>query len=330
MNDLDYYLEKCGERMRVLNYADHTWVMYSSHLRRFFSYLKEMGVTELSAVTKDHVRGYQTYFHERLTPEGQPHAVATQNLALMAVKTFFRLMREEEYLASDPARDIPFAKQPQRLPASILTSKEARKVLEAPDLVTAMGYRDRAVLELLYSTGMRTSEVGALKLQDVDTNGGYARVNQGKGGKDRVVPLGRIASRYLENYIRSVRPLLVRKDPTNPYLFITLRGSRFGADVIWLMVKRCARKAGISRNIYPHTFRHTCATLMLKNNANIRHIQEMLGHASLDTTQIYVSVTIQDLKAVHRKCHPRERDHHAEHGHHAEHEQVREVEQGVE
>ncbi|HEY5040268.1 MAG TPA: tyrosine-type recombinase/integrase [bacterium] len=309
MNDLNFFREKCLERMRVLNYSGYTVGMYNSHLKRFFAFLTEGEVTELSAVNKEHVRDYQTHFYESLTPEGKPYGVATQNNALQSIKTFFRLMREEEYLVHDPARDIQFAKQPQRLPSSILTKQEVRKVLEAPDLKTAMGYRDRALLEVLYSTGMRTSEAGGLKLEDVDTFGGYARIIQGKGKKDRVVPLGRIACRYLENYIREVRPMLTRKNPSNPFVFITLRGDRFGQDVIWLSVKRYARKAKISRNIYPHTFRHTCATLMMRNNANIRHIQEMLGHASLDTTQIYTSVTIADLKAVHRKCHPREREH---------------------
>ena len=141
----------------------------------------------------------------------------------------------------------------------------------------------------------------------MDCQEGFLRVNSGKGGKDRVVPVGRIACRYLENYILAVRPSLLR-DPHNDHLFLSLKGNKLSKNMAWEIVKKHAQRAGIRKVVSPHTFRHTCATLMLRNKANIRHIQEMLGHSSLDSTQVYTSVSITDLKEVHSKCHPRERD----------------------
>jgi integrase/recombinase XerD len=157
---------------------------------------------------------------------------------------------------------------------------------------------------------VRRGELKNLLLQDVDYTDGLLRINSGKGNKDRVVPIGKIACRYLENYIKAVRPSFIRH-PYNNHLFLSLRGNRFSHNALTDMVKSYARKAKIKKNISPHTFRHTCATLMLRNKANVRHIQELLGHASLDTTQVYTSVSIADLKEVHSKCHPREKDNEA-------------------
>jgi integrase/recombinase XerD len=182
-----------------------------------------------------------------------------------------------------------------------------KKLLDAPNVHTVLGYRDRAVLELMYSTAMRRAEVEALKVEDVDFDGGFVRVNEGKGRKDRVVPLGKVAGKYLENYLKVIRPELV-KDPMERGLFLGQYGNPLTGDVIWRMVKQYARKAGLTKNVYPHSFRHTCATLMMKNKANIRHIQELLGHASLLSTQVYTAVSIVDLKEAHRKYHPRERE----------------------
>jgi integrase/recombinase XerD len=258
-------------------------------------------------VTKDAIRAYQTNLYEQTNHRGEPNGVASQNNAMKAVKCFFRFLGEQGYLVGDPAKDISYARAPKRLPRSILTQAEAKKVLHAPDTKTVLGYRDRTLLEVLYSTGIRKEEAINLQMQDVDYHEGFLRVNQGKGGKDRVVPVGRIACRYLENYVLAVRPSLIR-DLHNDHLFLSLKGNRLSKNMAWDIVKKHAERAKIKRVVSPHTFRHPCATLMLRNKANIRHIQEMLGHASLDSTQVYTSVSITDLKEVHGKCHPRERD----------------------
>jgi len=166
---------------------------------------------------------------------------------------------------------------------------------------------DRAIIEVFYSTGIRRNELINLEISDVDYHEGFVRINSGKGNKDRVVPIGKIACRYIENYVKGVRPMLV-KDPRDNHLFLTINGTKISENRVWQLVKTYSRKTKIKKNITTHTFRHTCATLMLKNKANIRHIQELLGHSSLDSTQVYTSVTITDLKEVHSKCHPREKD----------------------
>jgi len=299
--------EKYQRHLTVRNYAPGTIGGNLFYLNRFLSFLKERGIREISGVTKDVIQAYQTDLYERINRRGEPNSVASQNNALKAVKSFLRFLAREGYLIGDPARDISYARAPKKLPRSILTQTEAKKVLHAPDVKTVLGYRDRTLLEVLYSTGIRKEEAINLKVLEVDCRDGFLRVNSGKGGKDRVVPVGKIACRYLENYVLAVRPCLIR-EPRNDFLFLSLKGNKFSKNMLWDIVKKHAERAKIKKVVSPHTFRHTCATLMLRNKANIRHIPEMLGHASLDSTQVYTAVSITDLKEVHGKCHPRERD----------------------
>jgi len=307
MSDFDSFKEKYRKHLTVIHYAPETIKRYIYFLNRFFAWLEAQGVTEISAVTKDHVQDYQAHLYETINSRGEPNCVFHQNNNMKAVKAFFRFLKENDYLAHDPAREISYAKTPKRLPRSILSGSEAKKVIHAPNTKTALGYRDRTILEVLYSTGIRNQELINITLNDVDYTEGFIRINSGKGNKDRVVPIGKIACRYIENYVKAVRPMLV-KNPTNNHLFITIKGNTLAHTVPGQAIRRSNRKAKIKKNITPHTFRHTCATLMLKNKANIRHIQELLGHATLGSTQVYTSVTIMDLKEVHSKCHPREKD----------------------
>jgi integrase/recombinase XerD len=210
------------------------------------------------------------------------------------------------FIISNPAKDIQYAKVPQALPRSILSRSESRKIMNAPDTRSVIGYRDRTILEVLYSSGIRKSELRYLTLNDVDYHDGFLRV-MGKGSKERIVPIGRIACRYLENYVKSVRLALI-KDPYNKTLFLSSRGRRLNHNAVWVMVKKYGKKAKIKKNIFPHTFRHTCATAMLRNKADIRAIQELLGHSSLNSTHVYTRISITDLKEVHSRCHPREKD----------------------
>lgn len=305
--DLEHTKDKYREHLTVLGYAKSTINGHIFSLNRFFKYLMDQNVDKIAAVTKEMIRDYQTHLFEEINFKGDPNSVCTQNNKLKVVKAFFRFLAEYDYLAGDPAKDITYAREPQRLPRSILTPSEAKKLLHAPDTKTVLGYRDRTILEVLYSTGIRKEEVNNILLTDVDYKEGFIRINQGKGKKDRVVPIGKIACRYLENYIKAVRPSLIR-DPYNNHLFLSMKGNRLSKNIVWEIVKRYAKAAKLKKNISPHTLRHTCATLMLRNQANIRHIQELLGHASLDSTQVYTSVSITDLKEVHSRCHPREKD----------------------
>jgi integrase/recombinase XerD len=183
-----------------------------------------------------------------------------------------------------------------------------QKVLRAPDLSTHMGLRNRTILEVLYSTGMRSSELRNLKTEDINMSDGWITIRYGKGGKDRVVPIGKAAAHFLQLYLDKTRPVLAR-DKKHDICFVTQYGTApLSYESLNQIVQKTARAAGIRRIITPHALRHTCATLMLRGRADIRHIQELLGHSSLSSTQIYTRVEIGDLKKVHTKCHPREKD----------------------
>lgn len=301
------WLDKFHDHLKVKNYSPDTLKNYLFYLKHFFIYLRENGITDIASVTKETIRNYQIHLYEKLNRNGSPDTVPSQNVALRAIKSFFRFLTEEDYLVADPARGVSYAKEPKTLPRSILTPSEARKILHAPDTKTVLGYRDRAILEVLYSSGIRRKELSDLMLEDVDATEGFLRINEGKGKKDRIVPLGKIACRYLENYIKAVRPSLIRH-PYENHLFLSLSGGQLQRNDISIIARYYAEKAKVKKHVTTHTFRHTCATLMLRNKANIRHIQELLGHSSLNSTQIYTSVSIADLKEVHSKCHPREKD----------------------
>lgn len=301
-------VEDFRRHLAVKGWAKTTLENYERLLKRLMGFLAERGVEDTSQATKAMMGDFQQVEKERLSPKGLPLSVSTVNSSLLMAKNFFRYLREEGILWSDPSREVVLMKAPKTLPRSFLTSQEAKRMMEAPDLTTALGYRDRCILEVLYSTGIRKGELNNLKVSDLDLEEGFLRVNQGKGGKDRVVPLGRVACQYLKNYLEHVRPLYLRKEPNLPWLFLSKKGGRMSAMVARGVVRRSVQGAGVTKKVTPHTFRHTCATLMLKNRANIRHVQELLGHASLETTKIYTAVTVTDLKEIHRRCHPREKE----------------------
>lgn len=301
-------VEDFRRHLAVKGWAKTTLENYERLLKRLEGYLGSRGVEDTSQVTKPMMGDFQEAEKERLSPKGLPLAVHTINTNLLMAKNFFRYLREEGILWSDPSREVVLMKAPKMLPRSFLTSVEAKRMMEAPDTSTALGYRDRCILEVLYSTGIRRGELNNLKVNDLDLEGGFLRVNQGKGGKDRVVPLGRMACQYLKNYLEHVRPLYLRKDPSLLWLFLSRKGGRMSTQVARGVVDRYTAAAGIGKKVTPHTFRHTCATLMLKNRANIRHVQELLGHVSLETTKVYTAVTVTDLKEIHKRCHPREKE----------------------
>jgi len=293
--------------LKVRNLSERTIGAVSWKLGKFFEYLEGREIDHVDQITSKTVRDYQMSLFERLNRQGRPNSVAYQNGLLSSAKQFLQFCKDNDYIVSDPGSKVPYAKEPKRLPRGILTPSEARKILHAPDVQTVLGYRDRTILEVLYSSGIRKDELGKLTLNDVDYHDGFLRINEGKGKKDRIVPIGRIACRYLENYIKSVRPELIT-DPYNQRLFLTSRGKRFSKNVVWELIKKYGKKAKIRKNVHPHTFRHSCATAMLKNKADIRIIQELLGHASLTSTQVYTHLSITDLKDEHMRCHPREKD----------------------
>lgn len=306
-NNFTRLAHEFARSMKIRNLARRSIESSIWRLGKFFALLESLDIKHIDQITKEAVTAYQVELYERINSKGLPNTVAYQNGMLSSVKQFTRFLKERDYIVSDPARDVRYAKQPKQLPRSVLTRSEARKIIHAPDTKTVIGYRDRTILEVLYSSGIRKDELNSLTLSDVDYNDGFLRIIEGKGKKDRIVPIGRIACRYLENYIKSVRPELI-KDPYNNHLFLSLRGGRLSKNMVWEIVKKYAKKAKIRKNVHPHTFRHSCATLMLKNKADLRTIQKLLGHTSLTSTQVYTHLSIVDLKQVHKRCHPREKD----------------------
>ena len=263
----------------------------------------------MNAVTAAVLTDFQRWHYHCPTRRGTPRGACNQNAVLAAIRSFFRFLKREGCIVFDPAAQLEYAKEPRRLPRNVLTPEEAKRVIEAASCSTALGWRDRAILEVFYATGIRRNELRYLRPADVNTEQGLLRVNDGKGGADRVVPLGAIAARHVEDYATSSRPELLR-GCTTEWLFVSNTGRQIDPNTLNAIMRRYTRAARVKKVVTCHVWRHTCATHLVQNNANVRHVQEMLGHRSLATTERYLRLTINDLKAAHRRFHPRERDTH--------------------
>jgi len=275
-------------------------------LKGFCRFLEEEYVFNLEDLTEDILEEYQQDQAFRLTGKGTLLSVRSQSQQLGLVRGFTRFLKDKDYLLHDPGKCIRLPKKPKTLPRSILSTSEINKLLNAPDMHTNQGYRNRVILEILYDTAIRRLELSYIKVADLDLDSGYIHVH-GKGDKDRVVPLSKRVCDLVRNYNLMVRPhFLNSSDPG--YLVLNRWGHKMDPNAVWAVVKRFAWLAGIKKNVTTHSFRHTCATHMLKNGAPVRHIQEMLGHESLESTQIYTRVTINDLKEIHAKYHPGEKE----------------------
>jgi site-specific recombinase XerD len=216
---------------------------------------------------------------------------------------FYRLLLESDVTPFDPSRRLTLLRKPQRLPPPVLT-----KLLDSIEPGTPLGGRDRALFELMYSTSARVGEMVAMELGDVDLDERLARIRKGKGGKQRIVPVGAVTAAYLDNYLRWVRPGFCRSGGAAPRsLWLTPSGSVLCDYTVRLRLRRYLQALGIEKRLTPHGLRHVCATHLLERQADLRHIQELLGHASVATTQIYTHVSIGHLKGTLQRCHPRER-----------------------
>lgn len=292
------YLELFLEYLQVeLGLSENTQLSYLRDLRLF---CKAFGLQEkdLAAVERQQIVRYVT----DLKMKGRAAATIARKLA--ALKAFYRFMVQEDYMPSDPAEAVEAGTKGTHLP-KVLTEDEVEALLSAPDLTTAEGLRDRALLEMLYATGMRVSEIVNLKVENVNLEMKYVLVF-GKGSKERIVPLGSVAAGYLERYLKEARPTFFVKDEEDPQtVFIGLGGQGLTRQRVWELIGQYGRNAGILKHISPHMLRHSFATHMLDNGADLRSVQEMLGHADISTTQIYTHLTNKRLRAVYEKAHPR-------------------------
>jgi integrase/recombinase XerD len=233
----------------------------------------------------------------------QADYTSSQRGRIGAVKDLFRWLCRSHHILYNPASELEMPREEKRLPEEPLSIQQVEAVLNVPDIGDPLGIRDRAMLELLYSTGMRRSELTSLELTAVNQERRTAQVRQGKGRKDRVVPVGSRALQWLERYLCEVRPLLA-VSPTETALFLTSYGEAFNPDVLSRKVSKYIKDAEIGRKGSCHLFRHSCATHMLEGGADTRFIQQLLGHAKLETTQVYTDVSIRQLIEVHERTHP--------------------------
>ena len=304
---LESLLSRYFLSLQIANWSPRTIERRRYSLGRFVDWAKERGVESHGDFTGELLEAYRrSLFHHRNARTNKPLKFATQASYLVAVKHWIGWLVEEGWLETNPAEKLQLPKEEHRLPSSYLTLDEVETLLGIVDLSTPSGLRDRAMLETLYSTGMRRSELIALNLDDIDFDRGLVIIRQGKGRKDRVVPIGKRALQWIEKYLADGRPALTDEDTDT--LFPTTRGNRFHPVNLSSLVRSYLDAAGIHRRGSCHMLRHTTATLMLEGGADLRSIQSLLGHESLNTTQIYTHITILRLREVHEKTHPGHHD----------------------
>ena len=314
-DELDGLLAEYDTWLRVeRGLAPNSLAAYERDLRRYAEYLRRRGVTgNVANVDEAIVAGYVEELQRARTDEGMPrYKESSIARALAAVRSFHRFCVEEGLLDADPSGDVGAPRVPQGIPKA-LTEAEVDALLGAVPGDGPRPQRDRAILELLYAGGLRISELVGLDLGDVDLYDGMVRV-LGKGSKERVVPLGRSAREAIGDYLTIGRPELAGSRPRaraagerTTALFLNARGGRLTRQGAWLIVRAAGDRAGLQGRLYPHVLRHSCATHMLDHGADIRVVQELLGHSSLSTTQVYTKVSPERLRAVYDAAHPRAR-----------------------
>jgi len=276
--------------------AKNTLQAYKRDLFQYWTYLDQRGTKSWQETEQKNILSFLMY----LQGQGQTSNSISRKLA--AIKSFYRFLLVENYLPKNPAELLSTPKLERKLPR-VLTLEEVEKLLTTPRDRTPASLRDKAMLELLYAAGLRVSELVSLKLLDINLAMGYLKCF-GKGSKERVVPLGSLAQRAISIYLEKGRPFLA-KGKSSDYLFLNQHGQVLTRQGFWKIIKKYAKEAGINKEITPHTLRHSFATHLLENGADLRSVQEMLGHVDISTTQIYTHLTKQKLKEIYDATHPR-------------------------
>jgi integrase/recombinase XerD len=302
-DSLTAYVARYLTSLGVRGYSSETIRTRGRLLARFVEWCAERGISEPREVTKPILERFQRHLYYWRKADGTPLSFGSQAQRLVPVRVFFRWLAKENYILSNPASELELPRPERRLPAAVLSQEEAERLMAAPVLSEPLGLRDRAMLEVLYSTAIRRVELIGLTVFDVDWARATLMIRQGKGKKDRVVPLGERAKSWLAAYCDQVRPgLVVGRDAGA--LFLSHDGGRLETRRLTEAVRTYIEQAGIAKPGSCHLLRHTAATLMLEGGADIRFIQALLGHASLDTTQIYAQVSIGKLIEIHAATHP--------------------------
>jgi integrase/recombinase XerD len=275
--------------------SQNTIAAYSIDLAHFTNYLKDLGLSNWGEVSQAGISAYIQSMGTTFSPRSRARRLA-------ALRTFFGFLRKEGLIEKDPSSLVHFPKLGPQLPKT-LTAAQIDALLSRPDAAKPLGQRDRAMFELLYGCGLRVSELSQLRTNQVALEPGYVTVH-GKGEKERLVPMGEIAAECLRDYLQKGRPVLLKKG-SSPEVFLNSRGEGLSRQGVWKIIKSGALKAGITVNITPHMLRHSFATHLLENGADLRALQMMLGHADISTTQIYTHVARERLKEIHARYHPR-------------------------
>lgn len=276
--------------------ADNTLDSYNRDLNQFKVFLEKEKVEDMQKATRNVIMSYLLFLQKR------GRATATVSRHLAALKSFYHFLLREKYIEKDPTANLESPKLEKKLP-HVLSVHEVEMLLNQPKAIEPGGIRDKAMLELLYATGIRVSELISLDIDHINLDMGYIRCF-GKGSKERIVPVGSFARKCINEYLQKARAKLI-KNRGEQALFVNQHGKRLTRQGFWKIIKKYARKAGISKEITPHTLRHSFATHLLENGADLRSVQEMLGHADITTTQIYTHLTKGRLREVYAKSHPR-------------------------
>jgi integrase/recombinase XerD len=295
MSQTDLIADQFLHHLRVeKGLAKNTIESYSRDMMKFFGFLEAKSLSPLDVSEAD--------LMDFISSLAGPLSIRSIARAISSLKAFYRFLVSEEKIKTNPARLLSAPKLPRRLPG-VLSRREVERLLSQPDVSNSRGQRDRAMLELLYATGLRVSELVGLKIPNINLEAGFVRT-VGKGSKERMVPVGAKALEAIRDYLAHGRPALLKRK-TSFFLFITPRGKPMTRQGFWKIIKRYGLKAGIRKELTPHSLRHSFASHLLEYGADLRSVQIMLGHADISTTQIYTHVTRERLKQIHEKYHPR-------------------------
>lgn len=279
------------------NLSENSIRSYKSDLQKFFTFLEKSSLQDWNEVTHKLV----SLFLQELKREGLTSSSAARYLS--TIRGFFDYLSVNNYIEKDPTERVSSAKVSRKLP-TVLSYNEIEMILDQTNTKDKLGLRDRTILELLYSSGLRVSELIDLKITDLFLDDEVIRVT-GKGSKQRIVPVGSSAISWLNEYMVKARPLLEKKAKSKNHVFLNSRGSKLSRMGVWKIVEKYTKDAGITKEVHPHTFRHSFATHLLEGGANLRSVQEMLGHSDISTTQIYTHIDREYIKQMHKDFHPR-------------------------
>ena len=279
------------------NLSNNTTASYNNDLKKLVNYLKEIHVTDFNQVSSDHILQYFKIQRD----SGIDSSTTARYVS--SIKSFFGYLEDNSYIEKNPTQKLSPVRKARKLPI-VLTIQEIDKILSIPQIENISGLRDKAILETFYSSGLRVSELINLKINDLYFSDEVIRV-LGKGSKERIVPIGQNAIYWLNEYLMKSRPHYEKKMKSGNYVFLSKRGTKLSRMSIWNIVTNYSKEAGIEKPIHPHTFRHSFATHLLEGGADLRAVQEMLGHVDISTTQIYTHVDRNYIKQVHRDHHPR-------------------------